>query len=56
MRHPSFFELGVLELPVPFENFSVIFDKPQGAIKIDVRSRPLQETFVFEPFDVGKVA
>ena len=50
------FELGALELHVPFENLAVVFDKPQGAVEIDVRSRPLQQTFVLEPFDVGKVA
>ncbi len=50
------FELDALELPVPFENLSVIFDKPQGAVELDVRSRSLQEPFVFEPFNVGKVA
>ena len=50
------FELGVLELHLPFENFAVIFDKPQGAVEVDFRSRSLQEPFVFEPFEVGKVA
>ena len=29
---------------------------PQGAVEVDVRLRPLQQPFVFEPFDVGKVA
>ena len=50
------FELGVLELHFSFENLAVDFDKPQGAVEIDVRSRPLQQAFVLEPFDVGKVA
>jgi hypothetical protein len=50
------FELGVLELHLPFENLAVIFDKPQGAVEVDFRLRPPQQTFVFEPFDVGKVA
>ena len=40
----------------PFENLAVVFDKPQGAVEVDFRLRPLQQTFVFEPFDVGKVA
>jgi hypothetical protein len=35
------FELGVLELHFSFENLAVDFDKPQGAVEIDVRSRPL---------------
>ena len=50
------FELGALELTFPFENLAVVFDKPQGAVEIDVRIRPPQQTFVLEPFDVGKVA
>ena len=50
------FELGALELTVPFENFAVIFDKPQGAVEVDVRSTPPQQTFVFKRFNVGKVA
>jgi hypothetical protein len=50
------FQLGVLELHLPFENLTVVFDKPQGAVEIDVRSRPPQQTFVLEPFEVGKVA
>jgi len=49
-------ELGALELPIPFENLAVVFDKPQGGVEIDVRSRSLQEPFVLEPFNVGKVA
>jgi hypothetical protein len=51
-----FLELGALELHLPFENLAVIFDKPQGAVEVDFRLRPPQQTFVFEPFDVGKVA
>ena len=50
------FQLGTLELHLPFENLAVIFDKPQGAVEVDVRSRPPQQTFVFESLDVGKVA
>ena len=49
-------ELDVLELHLSFENLAVIFDKPQGAVEVDVQSRPPQQTFVFEPFEVGKVA
>ncbi len=49
-------ELGALELPISFENLTVVFHKPQGAVEVDVRSRSLQQTFVFEPFEVGKVA
>ena len=51
-----FFELGALELPVPFENFTIGFDEPQGVVDVVVRLRPPQQTFVLEPFDVGKVA
>ena len=50
------FGLGALELTVPFENLTVVFDKPQGAVEVDVRLRPPRQTFVLEPFNVGKVA
>ena len=36
------FELGALELTVPFENLAVVFDKPQGAVEIDVRFTPIR--------------
>ena len=46
----------LVELHVVLENRFVIPGNPKGAVEVDVPFRPLQQTFVFEPFDVWKVA
>ena len=50
------FELGALELPLPFKNSAVFFSNSQCAVEIDFVRGPLQQAGVFEPFDVGQIA
>ena len=51
IRHPScIFELGIVELQ------AILARKAKGAVELRLGSRPLQQTFVHELFDVGEVA